>query len=122
MTATKAAIDDLVQWFVKPGPTGIVGLADDLVRYCAENNLSIHFTDSLCDIVDESGEHEVAVHGLPRYALRALLVRMTVLCENTKDINPYGGEGLIKLTDATVSMRMTNTNALLELHLAPARD
>lgn len=114
--------DRLREAFI-PGPRGVVGLVDDLLRLCDEQGLSLSWDAGRCHVRSPGSRSDRLTEiPLPGSVFRAALARFAVLCnENVPgSVSPYGGEGRLSIASlypAIFRIEFTNTAAEQRLEL-----
>jgi len=116
--------ESLLELLSEPGPTGVLALADDLLLFCIDHQVSLMLSMKDCTIVDALHQRKETIPvTLSKSVLRTLLARFATLCTPAETMTPYGGTGRIELPDqsATVQVSIKNTadHQWLELHPAP---
>ena len=89
-----------LQEIFRPGPNGVIGLADDLLVLCREADLQLTWHDGQCHVRTLGEESPEAINiPLQKSVFRALLARISALCDDrsSEPVSPYGGEGRIAI-------------------------
>jgi len=97
MNTTSTAADSIRQLLHHP-EGAIVGLVDDLLNVCGENELELDWRYGNCRVRSSDGAWEEFDDGLPRKSIfRTVLARIAVLCSEFENgsFSPYGGQGKV---------------------------
>jgi hypothetical protein len=110
-----------LQTLFKPTPRGVVGLVDNLLGLCRDQQLRFNFQDSHCYVrplgVDAKDSIEVP---LQKSVFRAVLARVAALCNerSPNSVTPYRGEGeLAVCSNPPAAFHVAFTNTPSEQHL-----
>jgi len=102
----------------RPTPRAVVGLVDDLLALCREQELELDWHADHCRVrtVSVSAEETVEVP-LSKSVFRAVLARLAALCNEHRpeSVSPYGGEGELTIgTSPPMVCRVVFTNTPTE--------
>jgi hypothetical protein len=114
---------ELVRHVFRPTQRGVVGLVDDLLGLCREQELQLDWHADQCRVraIGEESEESIEV-ALPKSVFRAILARLAALCNerNPGSASPYGGEGELTAgvdPDTLYRVVFTNTPDSQRVHL-----
>lgn len=98
----------------RPTPRAVVGLVDDLLGLCREQELVLDWHDDHCRVrtIDVDPEETVEAP-LAKAVFRAVLARLAALCNERHpgSVSPYGGEGELTVgTNPPIVCRVVFTN------------
>jgi hypothetical protein len=105
----------------EPTSHGVVGLVDNLLGLCREQELELDWQEDKCRVRPLAAGPRVSMEiPLQKSVFRAILARMASLCnERTPDsVSPYGGEGELSVnTSPPTLFRVAFTNTQSEQRL-----
>jgi hypothetical protein len=114
-----------LQRVFQPSRRGVVGLVDDLLDLCREQDLHFDWQANRCRVrLLGAASNESTGLPLPRSVFRAILARMAALCNERapNTVSPYGGEGeLLGCTKPLTVFRVAFTNTSGEQRLEVRR-
>jgi hypothetical protein len=101
---------------------GIVGLVDDLLKFCEEPGLRLHWHSERCQVLSLDATETLLEVPLHRSAFRAILARIAALCNERVpgSVSPYGGQGELSSGEnpsCVFAVRFANTQSELTLEL-----
>ena len=113
MSTTSHAAESLLSIFER-ADSGIVPLVDDLLRFCAEQNVQLDWNSDRFRLrsLGDGSEEEFELP-LPKSAFRAVLARVAALCNqrSPETVSPYGGQGDLPCgTKSPALLRVTFAN------------
>jgi hypothetical protein len=115
------SFSEQLQRVFSPADRGVVGLVDDLLRLCQGQGLQFDWHANQCRIRPLGPEpREAAEIPLPKSVFRAILARMTVLCNERmpNSVSPYGGAGELSVdTNPPTVFQVAFTNTPREQRL-----
>jgi hypothetical protein len=113
MSATSQLTGSL-QGIFERADCGVVPLVDELLRFCAEQNVQLDWTSDRCRLRSlADGSEEEFEPPLPRSVFRAVLARVATLCNQRTPgtVSPYGGQGeLPSGVESPALLRVTFAN------------
>jgi hypothetical protein len=123
MIGTDRLSETLVELFSRPNG-GIVGLVDELLPICLENNVELDLEADRSRVRSVGGNwEELKRVALPRPVFRTVLARIAAICnERGQTVSPYGGEGELSISDDPKPMlrvAFCNTSSVQKLTLSP---
>jgi hypothetical protein len=102
----------------RPSQRGVVGLVDDLLALCQEQELQLEWRANQCRVCTIGvGPEEMIEVPLPNSAFRAVLARLAALCNevNPGSVSPYRGEAELRIgIDPIIRFRVAFTNTASE--------
>jgi hypothetical protein len=93
--STISQLSDALHRCFDRSPRGVVGLADDLLRLCAEQGLELDWQGESCRARSSAdGWEETLREPIPKPVFRALLARLASLPNEAHQgtVSPYGGQ------------------------------
>lgn len=99
---------------------GVVGAVDRLLEHAARRRIELHWSANC--VVARIDDGETERHTMPKSAFRAMLARVSALCEpmpgfDEGTVSPYVGSGVV--VSARVAVLFTNTPSEQRLTLRP---
>jgi hypothetical protein len=105
---------DRIRQIFRPTQRGVVGMVDDLLGLCQNQELQLDWHADRCHVCTIGAEPEESIEvPIPKSVFRAVLARLAALCNerNPASVSPYGGEGeLIVGVDPATVCRVAFTN------------
>ena len=117
---------DRIQRAFEPSRRGVVGLVDDLLGLCRDQQLRFDFRDGRCYVRPLGTDVQEPVEvPLRKSVFRAVLARVAALCNEQRpdSVTPYRGEGELSIgtgPPAALHVAFTNGPDEQRLEVTPA--
>jgi hypothetical protein len=104
---------------------GVVGLVNDLLQFCDEHQLQLHWEANRCRIRSKGGDwEELSELSIRKSVFRAVLARIATICneQSPNSVSPYCGQAELAIGEnpqKVLKVTFTNTPSEQKLELLP---